>query len=191
MFTDEKRRAVRAAFIIMSFVALSAAHLLSTAASVARSHESPLGSRPQKGTQSRVAPKRRANYSQFSHATHVLQQKLACDSCHKFPTKNWNEVRKGSAAFPDVSDFPEHSACLTCHRAQFFARERPAPDICSNCHVNVTPRDTPRFLFPSLDDIATAGAQTRDFASEFQVSFPHDKHLDVVSFNAPDNSLNV
>ena len=42
-------------------------------------------------------------------------------------------MRKGDAAFQDVSDFPEHSSCLSCHKEQFFARERPAPSICSNC----------------------------------------------------------
>src|SRR5207247_9147352 len=96
------------------------------------------------------APKPLINYSSFSHRTHVEKQKLACDSCHKFPTKNWKEVRKGDAAFQDVADFPEHASCLNCHREQFFARERPAPVICSNCHVAVSPRGIARFLFPSL-----------------------------------------
>src|SRR5262249_13509933 len=96
----------------------------------------------------------RRDYSRFSHSTHITQQKLACDQCHKFPTKNWNEVRKGDAAFPDVAEFPEHGSCLRCHRKEFFARERPAPTICSNCHLNVTPRDTRRYLFPSLGDVS-------------------------------------
>ena len=30
----------------------------------------------------------RPDYTNFSHQTHVTQQKLACDSCHKFPTGN-------------------------------------------------------------------------------------------------------
>jgi hypothetical protein len=120
------------------------------------------------------------NYSNFSHSTHVTKQKLACDSCHKFPTANWKEVRKGDAAFPDVAEFPEHGACLNCHRQQFFARERPAPRICSNCHVAVTPRDTARFLFPSLGDVAGASTPSRDFGDEFAVHFPHETHLEVV-----------
>ena len=128
---------------------------------------------------------RKPNYSSFSHGTHVTQQKLACDSCHKFPSKNWKEVRKGDSAFPDVADFPEHSSCLDCHRQQFFARERPAPAICSNCHVNVTPRDSTRFLFPSLGDISDSAKLKRDQAAEFVVAFPHDKHLDVVGLNTP------
>jgi hypothetical protein len=127
--------------------------------------------------------KPRVDYSRFSHRTHVEQQKLACDSCHKVPSKNWKEVRKSDAAFPDVSDFPEHSSCLNCHRRQFFARERPAPVICANCHVNNSPRDTSRYLFPSLGDVSDPAKKTREFISEFGVGFPHDKHLDVVGLN--------
>ena len=132
----------------------------------------------------------RIDYSNFSHRTHVTQEKLACDSCHKFPSKNWKEARKGDAAFPDVADFPEHSTCINCHRQQFFARERPAPVICSNCHVNVTPRDTERFLFPSLGDVPGAESKRRELVSDFQINFPHDKHLDVVSFDAPSLKTN-
>ena len=147
---------------------------------------------PQTRAQTRRRPARnkpqpapRINYSQFSHATHVTKQKLACDSCHKFPSANWKEVRKGDAAFPDVAEFPNHAACLNCHREQFFARERPAPQICSNCHVAVTPRNTVRFLFPSLGDVAEASKPRRDFASEFAVHFPHETHLEIVGRNMP------
>ena len=93
-------------------------------------------------------------------------------------------MRKGDAAFADVTDFPEHSTCLECHRTQFFARERPAPAICSNCHLAVTPRDTARWLFPSLGDLTDPKLKRREFVSEFGVGFPHDKHIDVVSFNS-------
>jgi hypothetical protein len=122
----------------------------------------------------------RIDYSTFSHPTHVEQQKLTCDSCHKFPSKNWKEVRKGDEAFPDITEFPEHDSCLNCHRTQFFARERPAPIICSNCHVAVTPRNTARYPFPSLGQPFLASKRGREFVSEFRVAFPHDKHLDVV-----------
>lgn len=136
-----------------------------------------------------AAAQRRAQprlvYTDFSHSTHVTKQKLTCDSCHKFPSANWKAVRKGDAAFPDVTEFPKHEACLNCHRQQFFARERPAPQICSNCHVAVTPRNTVRFLFPSLGDVADAANPRRDRASEFAVHFPHETHLEVVGRNAP------
>jgi hypothetical protein len=133
----------------------------------------------------KTPPKPKIDYAKFSHTTHVVTQKLACNSCHKVPSKNWNVVRKGDAAFQDVSDFPEHSSCLSCHRPQFFARERPAPVICSNCHIAVTPRDTARWLFPSLGDITDPKLKRREFVSEFGVGFPHDKHIDVVGMIAP------
>jgi hypothetical protein len=129
--------------------------------------------------------KPRVDYAKFSHRTHVEQQKLGCESCHKFPSKNWKEVRKGDDAFQDVTDFPEHAACLECHRTQFFARERPAPIICSNCHVAVTPRNTVRYPFPSLGEPFLASKQGQNFVSEFKVAFPHDKHVDVVGWLRP------
>ena len=129
-----------------------------------------------------------ADYSRFSHRTHVMGQKLICSACHKFPTDNWKLVRKGDAAFPDVADFPRHDTCLNCHRTQFFARQRPAPAICSNCHVNVTPRDTTRFLFPSLGDVPGGLKRQRVLSAEFAVDFPHDKHMDVVGEYLPASS---
>lgn len=133
----------------------------------------------------KTPPKPKIDYTKFSHTTHAVAQKLACSSCHKVPSKNWNVVRKGDAAFQDVADFPEHASCLSCHRQQFFARERPAPAICSNCHIAVTPRDTARWLFPSLGDITDPKLKRREFVSEFGVGFPHDKHIDVVGWNPP------
>ena len=119
-----------------------------------------------------AAPKTpRIDYAKFSHQTHVVAKKLACNSCHKVPSKNWKEVRKGDEAFPDVSDFPEHDSCLSCHRQQFFARERPAPVICANCHVKNSPRDTSRYLFPSLGDVSDPTKKRREFVSEFGVGF--------------------
>lgn len=134
----------------------------------------------------RAPQKPRTNYAEFSHTTHAIKEKLKCDACHKFPTANWKEVRKGDEAFADVAEFPEHAACLDCHREQFFARETPAPRICSNCHVAVTPRNTVRFLFPSLGDVTDPSRPQREAVSEFLVHFPHETHLDVVGRNTPE-----
>jgi len=123
----------------------------------------------------------KVDYKRFSHATHITKQKLACNVCHTFPSANWKDVRKGEAAFPDIAEFPKHESCLNCHRTEFFARERPAPSICSNCHVNVTPRDTTRFLFPSLGDVVDAARPVRDFESDFAVHFSHELHMDVIT----------
>ena len=125
-----------------------------------------------------IRVRRRPDFSQFLHRTHINNAKPTCDSCHKFPTHNWKDVRPGDAAFPDVAEFPEHAACLNCHRQQFFARQRPAPAICSNCHVNATPQNTARFLFPSLGDVTNSGERKKNNVSEFKVEFPHDKHED-------------
>ena len=129
--------------------------------------------------QRRVRP--RSNYTSFSHATHITKEKLACGACHKFPTANWKDVRKGDAAFPDIAEFPKHATCLDCHRPQFFARERPAPRICSNCHVKGTPKDTTRYPFPSLGEPFFATAKAAGFVSEFRVFFPHAKHEDAAA----------
>ena len=168
-----RRRPIILVLVLIGFGL--AAGLLSLEASAQRKRTQ--RSRTQKP---KTPPKPKIDYAKFSHTTHVVTQKLACNSCHKVPSKNWNVVRKGDAAFQDVADFPEHSSCLNCHRTQFFARERPAPVICSNCHIAVTPRDTARWLFPSLGDITDPKLKRREFVSEFGVGFPHDKHIDVV-----------
>lgn len=121
----------------------------------------------------------RIDYSRFSHLTE--QHRKACNSCHTFPSKNWKEVRTSDEAFPDVTEYPEHQACLGCHRQQFFARERPVPRICYNCHFNATPVETSRYTFPSLGEKFLSSAKATDFVSDFHVFFPHDKHLDVIS----------
>jgi hypothetical protein len=191
MFKDQtakKPQVIRLiAFLAMGVTGCLTLYLISNAAvqcAAAGLQPEMQGRRPQR-TAKPTKQKPAIDYSRFSHSTHVTQQKLSCDSCHKFPTKNWKDVRKGDAAFPDVAEFPEHSSCLSCHRQQFFARERPAPAICSNCHVHVTPRDPSRFLFPSLGDVADSSKEKREVISEFAISFPHDKHVDAVGLNAP------
>ncbi len=170
-----------AVLLVVGFLVFTSAHLAVRASG--RGAEPQKVRRPQKVVKPAAPKKPRVDYSQFSHVTHVASQKLACDSCHTFPTRNWKEVRTGEAAFPDVAEFPEHSACLNCHRQQFFARERPAPVICSNCHVAVRPKDTSRFLFPSLGDVADPTAKRREFVSEFGLNFPHQTHMDVIGAN--------
>jgi hypothetical protein len=193
MFTEDRAKktggARLVALLVMGFIGLLTLHSISTAMVYGVAPERLVQNRrAKKAVKPAVAKKPRVDYARFSHQVHITQEKLACDSCHKFPTKNWKDVRPGDTAFPDVAEFPEHSACLNCHRQQFFARERPAPAICSNCHVNVTPRDSARFLFPSLGDIADLSKQRRDLVSEFAVNFPHDMHVDVVGRHTP--SLN-
>ncbi|HEX6045813.1 MAG TPA: hypothetical protein VFZ22_15070 [Pyrinomonadaceae bacterium] len=99
------------------------------------------------------------DYSNFSHATQ--KHKGECKTCHVVPSKKWSK-------FPDIVDYPDHAACVNCHRSQFFKGAR--PPICSVCHSKTSPRDDVRYAF-------------RNPASErqFTIEFPHDKHQDVIA----------
>jgi len=137
---------------------------------------------PRGRTTTRATRAPRRDYTRFDHATQ--SHRRSCDSCHKFPSANWKEVRKGEEAFEDVTEYPEHASCIQCHRTQFFARERPQPRICSVCHVNVTPRDQTRKPFPNPLERFFASQWARDFDSDFRVFFPHDKHEGLFGMNA-------
>ena len=102
------------------------------------------------------------DYSKFSHLT--PKHKSACNSCHKVPTKNWTKV----STFPDLADYPDHDACVSCHRAQFFKGARPV--ICSVCHSKTSPRNDDRYDFRKLR--ATL---------QFTIDFTHDRHQDVIA----------
>jgi hypothetical protein len=140
--------------------------------------------------QRRAAPARRrppapprVDYAAFSHATPAHRR--SCDACHAFPSANWKEARAGGDAFPDVTEFPRHAACLECHRKQFFASERPAPKICSVCHVAVTPRETARLPFPNPVEAFRGSPRAREFVSAFRVTFPHARHLEMLGRRSP------
>jgi len=94
------------------------------------------------------------DYTKFSHSTQ--KHRSTCNSCHKI-------------TFPDITDYPSHDACVSCHRPQFFKGAR--PPICSVCHSKTSPRDDVRFAF-------------RNPATklQFDTEFPHDKHQDVIAF---------
>lgn len=116
-------------------------------------------------------------YSSFPHD--VSAHRIECGSCHKFPSSNWNKVRTGDAAFPDITDYPKHESCLGCHRQQFF-RGRP-PIVCSICHTNPGPRDSTRHPFPNPRELFDQSAKGKSAVSDFSISFPHDKHIDIVT----------
>ena len=105
---------------------------------------------------------RTIDYTKFSHAT--PKHKAACNTCHKPPTKNWTKV----SSFPDIADYPDHNACVSCHRRQFFRGAR--PPICSVCHTKTSPRDEVRYAFRN------PGSKL-----QFAIEFPHDKHQDVIA----------
>lgn len=99
----------------------------------------------------------------FQHAT-AAHKKLNCNSCHKIPTGNSVAAR----GFPDVADFPGHAACFSCHRADFFAGNKPA--ICAGCHSNPGPRGAARLPFP-----------VRSRPTQFSTVFPHNVHQDIIA----------
>lgn len=127
-----------------------------------------------------VAP-RVDKYANFTHSTHLGKAKLECSACHQFPTANWDKVRTGAAAFQDVTDYPKHESCLKCHMQQFFKGAQPA--ICTNCHTNPSPRDSSRHPFPNPREIFDLSPKGKTAESDFVVGFPHDKHIEIVSFN--------
>src|SRR5262245_27109094 len=102
------------------------------------------------------------DYSKFSHSTKKHQ--AACDACHKIPTPRWQQT----SSYPDITDYPGHEACVSCHRPQFFRGAKPV--ICSVCHMKTSPRDDARLPFRN-------DATRR----QFSIEFPHDRHQDVIA----------
>lgn len=97
------------------------------------------------------------DYSRFSHSS-AAHARRDCASCHLI----------ASFAQPDITDFPDHPACVECHRQQFFRGARPT--ICSDCHLAVSPRTGARFNFPKPSEPA-----------EFADLFPHVNHIKTTS----------
>jgi hypothetical protein len=102
------------------------------------------------------------DYSRFSHNTKKHQ--AACDTCHKVPTARWQQT----STYPDITDYPGHEACVSCHRLQFF--KGPKPPICSLCHSKTSPRDEARLAF-----------RNPGIKSQFTIEFPHDRHQDAIA----------
>lgn len=122
-----------------------------------------------------------AKYSAFLHSSDK-HKSLECNACHKIPT-TWTANR----AFPDVADFPDHDACVGCHRPQFFTRQAMSgtgPAICTVCHLRAAPREDRRFAFGKPNS-ANQTAKPKD-ERQFRIEFPHDKHQNVIArFNSP------
>ena len=152
----------------------------STAASPASEDEVPQKKRA-KGPGSRINKFVKLDYSRFTHRS-AAHSKQSCDACHKFPSANWKDVRKGDESFADVTDFPQHTACLKCHREQFYSATGLAPVICSVCHIKVTPRNSDRYSFPSLG-LSSNIRQGQE--TDFAVNFPHLVHADVIGALEP------
>lgn len=116
-------------------------------------------------------------YSRFSHD--VKAHRVSCGECHKFPSDNWQKVRSEKDAFPDITEYPKHESCLNCHKQQFFRGARPV--ICGICHTNPSPRNSARHAFPNPREIFDTTAKGRAATSDFAITFPHDKHIEIVA----------
>lgn len=122
-------------------------------------------------------PQRARKYSEFPHDAKA--HRMDCSSCHKFPSDNWKKARAADVAFADVTEYPKHDSCIRCHTQQFFRGAQ--PQICSICHVNATPRNGVRHPFPNPREIFDLSPKGKKAESDFVVSFPHDKHIEIVS----------
>lgn len=177
----KSNRKVRAALVALSFLSLTLVVLLpdefvQTAQSQARRSRATR-------TKRTAAPKR---YSQFPHD--IAAHKKECTTCHTFPSDNWNKVKREGEPFQDVTEYPKHESCLNCHRQQFF-RGRP-PVVCSICHTNPSPNNSNRHPFPNpreLFDVSKKGMTAQP--SDFQIQFPHDKHIDIVTASSHSNGV--
>lgn len=139
-----------------------------------------IGSGPANAYRSAGDPKptpRKARYTEFPHDAKA--HRLDCGTCHKFPSANWNTVRTGTAAFPDIAEYPRHDSCVKCHMQQFFKGARPA--VCSICHTTPGPRNSARHPFPNPREIFDTSPKGKKATSDFAVTFPHDKHIEIVS----------
>ncbi|MEP6947386.1 MAG: cytochrome c3 family protein [Acidobacteriota bacterium] len=124
-----------------------------------------------------LPPETKAGFAEFSH--NAKAHRLECSKCHKFPSDNWKKVRPETEAFPDITEYPKHDSCVSCHKQQFF-RGAP-PQICSICHVNPGPRDSTRRPYPNPREIFDLTPKGKTATSDFVIGFPHDKHVEIVS----------
>jgi len=140
----------------------------------AQNRRRPPTTRPAKQTQALRGTA--AKYSAFQHSSEK-HQSLKCNECHKVPT-TWTAKRD----FPDVADFPDHDACVRCHRQQFFTRQAmigTGPTICTVCHERAAPREDARFAFGKPND-SNQHPKAKD-ERQFMIEFPHDRHQNVIA----------
>ena len=168
---------VRAAAVVLCFAVSFFVFINTRTVSEARQISSAPVSRPRPSRNRRIDRPNR--YSRFTHK--VKAHNLSCNSCHKFPSANWQKMRPAGQAFPDITEYPKHESCLNCHMQQFFKGARPA--ICSVCHTNPSPRGGARHAFPNPREIFDTTPKGKAAISGFAISFPHDKHIEIVSRN--------
>ena len=154
--------------VLAVFCALTAAMFIFTGASTTAGTS---GIEPQQRARSGRRTGRRSlarsarPLPRFSHATKGHYEN--CYSCHKIEAFEDPQI-KDYLRNSDITDYPDHDACLSCHRQRyqplFFKGARPS--ICTICHTVVSPRSDARFDFPKPN-----------VDSQFADIFPHSKHF--------------
>jgi len=172
----QNRKAYLRLTIIVAIAAIAGAALFEMPASPVTASPGPVPE-PTRTRRRAVRVARPARYSQFPHSAKA--HRLECNTCHKFPSPNWKQVRSEADAFPDITDYPRHENCVGCHKQQFFKGSPPA--VCSICHTNPGPRNSARWPFPNPREIFDKSAKGRAAESDFAVTFPHDKHIEIVA----------
>ena len=124
--------------------------------------------------QPRTSGGRGINYSRFFHDSNHVKYDRAnranCASCHTLNTPLQY----------DIKDYPDHPACVNCHRQQFFIGAR--PPICTVCHKISSPRDERRYDFPRPGT---------DVTREFPGRFPHGLHQNLLARKHPSGDASV
>jgi hypothetical protein len=109
----------------------------------------------------------------FSHNTkaHKDGKYADCKSCHAtptFPTRNWILSRPDKQdPFPDVRNYPYHTACFGCHERDKFAN---GGAFCAGCHTA-----------PGLRARAVLPFPNKAHRTQFETVFPHDVHQDIIA----------
>ena len=173
---------VRAAVVVLLLLGSLGFAIVSGSAS----GNTPATARPEPEPTPRRAPRRQGarpetkptpSFKEFPHDR--PEHKKDCASCHTFPSSNWEKVRKAEDAFPDITDYPKHDSCVSCHRQQFFKGAQ--PNICSICHTNPSPNDSSRHPFANPREIFDLSPKGKTAESDFKVRFPHDKHMGLLA----------
>lgn len=147
------------------FLSLST-HLATSAAAI--QSPPPQRPRPQRRAPARPPTQRRSPdyWTKFSHARKEHNDR-SCAWCHVTYTKPAMTFER-----PETETFPDHPACIECHRTEFFRGpfRGTAPAICADCHVAASPSKAARFEFPhpqrpyQFDDVFPHGSHQTELA---------------------------
>lgn len=163
------------AFFAVVLTLLVSPHFVSNVTEASQTRRRATPQKPPSGRSVvRAQNKRGTDYSVFLHdQNHVTYKDAAkkisnCTDCH---------IAGDAKTAYNIVDYPDHDACIVCHRQQFYRGARPL--ICSNCHTQVSPRSGGRFDFPRPM-----------LSADIKPVFPHnsDKHGADIFGSAPDQT---